>query len=117
MIINTNSLVQYSDHHLNTGHLKTGRGQVKVCFSDVFTIQMLLIQIPTVIIVKYVVLNVTFFRLDFEEEEEEEELFEDADDESAYFDGSFQEQQHLQHNQQQGSDEEDIIFYQEAEQV
>ena len=112
MIINTNSLVQYSDHHLNTGHLKTGRGQVKVCFSDVFTIQMLLIQIPAVIVVKYVlVLNVTFFRLDFEEEEEEE-IFEDADDESAYFDESFQDK-----HQQQGSDEEDIIFYQEAEQV
>ena len=105
---------------MNTEHLKTGRGKVKVCFSDVSAIQMLVIQIPTVIIVKYVVLNVTFFRLDFEEEEEEE-IFEDADDESAYFDESFQEQQHQQQHQkqhqEQGSDEEDIIFYQEAEQV
>ena len=106
---------------MSTEHLKTGRGQVKVCFSDVSAIQMLVIHIPTVIIVKYVVLNLTFFLLDFEEEEEEEELFEDADDESAYFDESFQEQQHQQQHQkqhqEQGSDEEDIIFYQEAEQV
>ena len=35
------------DYHMKYGHLNTG--QVKVCYSDFSVIQMLVIQIPTVI--------------------------------------------------------------------
>ena len=38
------NLVQYSDHHLNTGHLYTG--QVNTCYLNVSIIQMWTIQIP-----------------------------------------------------------------------